>query len=43
MLLIKTLRDQLLTPLQAVSGIVEKRHRPGILPPPGRPWEEEGW
>ena len=26
MLLIKTLRDQLLTPLQAVSGIVERRH-----------------
>ena len=31
MLLIKTLRDQLLTPLQAVSGIVEKRHTLPIL------------
>ncbi len=31
MLLIKTLRDQLLTPLQSVSGIVEKRHTLPIL------------
>ena len=31
MLLIKTLRDRLLTPLQSVSGIVEKRHTLPIL------------
>ena len=31
MLLFKGLRDQLLTPLQSVSGIVEKRHTLPIL------------
>lgn len=31
MILIKTLRDKLLAPLQAVSGIVEKRHTLPIL------------
>ena len=31
MLLIKTQRDMLLTPLQSVSGIVEKRHTLPIL------------
>lgn len=31
MLLIKTRRDTLLSPLQAVSGIVERRHTLPIL------------